>query len=376
MRLTALGLIAVGVLGCRPDQLETKGPSLIVVDSILLVEHDSLYVGNPFTPVVDPFDGSIYIPDIYSQRVYRYARSGSLVRVYGRPGEGPGELRSASATFVLDTATLVVHDAMLRRLTLFDRTTGDYIRSLPFHGVAGTTPPVVRRGYVWFSLIDSNYRDAEAGGAKSIAKWDPSSDRTDLVGNMPDDVALSAQSGFWRFANQNLRGALAMRNDTLIRGWQLKNELAVVDSAGAELKWLSVPIVRRQGVPPNIRELVDVDRIPQDEVIERFSKLRQLQVLSDGSIAFTHHDQLILSRDPMPVLAAKVWVGLLSADFTRACVDTQLAASMDSRSMETFHGDTLLQLDRRIAGGTLQTWVRLIIIDPAACDWIDLREGR
>ena len=61
------------------------GPVLIPLDSVLLVEADTLYIGNPFTPVVDPFDGTIYVPDLFSNRVMRFGRDGSLIRVYGRP---------------------------------------------------------------------------------------------------------------------------------------------------------------------------------------------------------------------------------------------------------------------------------------------------
>lgn len=77
----------------------------------------------------------------------------------------------------------------------------------------------------------------------------------------------------------------------------------------------------------------------------------------------------------MPVLSARVWVGVLSPDLKRACVDAELPVSQDARSMETFRGDTLFQLDRRMVGDRLETWIRLFLIDPSGCDWISTREG-
>ncbi len=72
---------------------DAAGPTLTPVDSILLPEGDTLYIGNPYALVVDPYDGSFHISDIFSSRVLRFRRDGSLMLVYGRPGEGPGEFR-------------------------------------------------------------------------------------------------------------------------------------------------------------------------------------------------------------------------------------------------------------------------------------------
>ena len=53
---------------------ERPGPALVPLDSIRLAEADTLYIGSPYTPVIDPYDGTIYVPDIFSRRVHRFAR--------------------------------------------------------------------------------------------------------------------------------------------------------------------------------------------------------------------------------------------------------------------------------------------------------------
>ncbi|KPK76318.1 MAG: hypothetical protein AMS25_17645 [Gemmatimonas sp. SM23_52] len=314
------------------------------LDSIRLAEADTLYVGNPYTPVIDPYDGTIYVPDVFSRRVHRFARDGSLIRTYGRPGEGPGEFRSAGPAFVLDDSTLAVCDA----------------------------PPVVRDDGVWFALVDQNYQHPRFAVARSVAHWLPASDTVLYLGPMPAEFSESIAGGYWQYANFNLRGVLAFHDGAILRGWVLKNELFVLSPGGEVLDTLDIPAVRRLGVPKNVRELLDVKRIGLKEIFERFSRLWQLHTLPDGRVAFTHHDQHVLKLRPMPVLSATVWVGVLSADLKSACVDAKLPVSLDARSMETFRGDTLFQLDRRIVGERLQTWIRMFRIDTDDCDWIPL----
>ena len=372
-----IGLFAVLLLtliACARDfkaRGERQGPALVPLDSIRLVEADTLYIGNPYTPVVDPYDGTIYVPDIYSQRVYRFARDGSLIRTYGRPGEGPGEFRSALATFVLDESTLAVCDDMARRLTLFDRHSGAFRHLRPIPGVTGTTPPVVRERGVWFALA-GNYEDPRFAVPRSVAHWLPASDTILYLGPMPAEYSESIAGGYWSYANFNSRGALTFHDGDILRGWQLRNDLFVLSPNGEVRDTLDIPVVRRLGVPENARELLDVKRIGLKERLEGFSWLRQLHTLPDGRVAFTHHDQHVLKLEPMPELSATVWVGVLSADLKRACVDAELPVSQDSRSMETFRGDTLFQLDRRIVRERLQTWIRMFRIDTDDCDWIPL----
>ena len=230
---------------------------------------------------------------------------------------------------------------------------------------------MVRDDGVWCALA-GNYEDPRFTVPRSVAHWLPGSETILYLGPMPAEFAESIASGYWRYATFNSRGALAFHDETILRGWQLKNELFVLAPDGEALDTLDIPVVRRLGVPKKVRELLDVKRIDQKEIFEGFSRLRQLHTLPDGRVAFTHHDQHALKLAPMPVLTATVWVGVLSPDLKYACVDTELPVSQDARSMETFRGDTLFQLDRRIVGERLQTWIRMFRIDTDDCDWIPL----
>jgi len=343
-----------------------SGPALVAVDSILLPEEDTAYIGRPRGVIVDPHDGSFLVADLFSKRVLRFARDGSLIQVYGRPGEGPGEFQTAGSTFLLDDTTLVVHDTRLQRLSLFDRRSGAFRASRQLPMLVGTSLPVVSDDGVWFPVADpgqTNYA--------SIAHWDYRRDTITYLGPMPAEYRESIEGGNWIYANSLLQGVLTSLGDTLIRGWMSRNELVLLSRDGTVLDTVDLPVVRRRGVPENIRYLFDVENISFRERLELNSALMQMHAIGDGRLAFTHHDRHVLELLPMPIMAAEVWVGVLSADLKRACVDTKLPVSMDARSMETFRGDTLFQLDRRIVGDDhLETWIRMFIIDASQCDWI------
>ena len=81
-----------------------------------------------------------------------------------------------------------------------------------------------------------------------------------------------------------------------------------------------IPVARRKGVPADLRERIDIENIPFREQLEGSSRLRQLFPLPGGGFVFTHHDQTALQLQPMPVLTAKVWLGVLSPDLSQACV--------------------------------------------------------
>ena len=135
-------------------------------------------------------------------------------------------------------------------------------------------------------------------------------------------------------------------------------------------------MARRKGVPADLRERIDIERIPGREQLEESSQLRQLFPRPGGGFLFTHHDQTALKMEPMPVLTAKTWVGILSPDLSQACVDTLVPHDFEIRPMETFRGDTLFVLDRRIDDSEkLQTWILMYLVSDEDCDWMSTRPG-
>ena len=138
-----------------------------------------------------------------------------------------------------------------------------------------------------------------------------------------------------------------------------------------------IPVARRKGVPPDLRERIYIERIPFREQLENSSGLRQLSPRPGGGFLFTHHDDTALKMEPMPVLTARVWVGILSPDLSKACVDAPVPRDFDIRPMEIYRGDTLFVLDRRIDDSEkLQTWILMYLVSDEGCDWLSARPER
>ena len=368
------GMILIPGCGSEPGERVTAdaaGPTLIRVDSILLPEADTLYIGNPYTPVVDPFDGSFYIPDLFSGRFLRFGRDGRLMLTYGRPGDGPGEFRGGPGTpMILDDSTVAAQTTRTRRVNIFDRNTGEVERVVAFPALAGITPAVMVGEDVWVT-------DYEVRRRTSLTRWRPGTDEFESMGVFPDEYLASLNSTNWSYANLFRLSSLAYSGGRFLQGWSGLDEMFVLNMRGEVIDTADIPVAQRKGVPPDLRERIDIERIPFRERLENSSGLRQLFPRPGGGFVFTHHDDTALKMEPMPVLTARVWVGILSPDLSKACVDAPVPRDFDIRPMETFRGDTLFVLDRRIDDSEkLQTWILMYLVSDEGCDWLSARPER
>ena len=378
-RRVGVALFAGGMFlipGCGSESGErvtadATGPTLTPVDSILLPEADTLYIGNPWALVVDPFDGSFHISDIFSERLLRFRRDGSLMLVYGRPGEGPGEFRGGpGAPMLIDDSTVAAQTTGSRRVNVFDRNTGETRRVVDFPAHGGITPPVVIGQDVWTT-------DFEIQRETSLTRWRPATDEFTSMGGLPEEYVASLSTDNWSYASLFSIGSLAYADGRFVQGWSGLDEMFVLNLRGEVVDTAAIPAARRKGVPADLRERIDIERIPYREQLEESSRLRQLFPRPGGGFLFTHHDQTALRMEPMPVLTAKTWVGILSPDLSQACVDTLVPHDFEIRPMETFRGDTLFVLDRRIDDSQqLQTWILMFLVSDEECDWLSTEPKR
>lgn len=366
--LLVVGFLAL-LTGCgsgpaaeeRAERL--RGPILESVGSILLEESDSAYIGEPFSLVIDPDDGSFYISDFFSNRVFRFDRGGTLVARIGRPGGGPGEFRSVGLTFLLDDTTLVAADDNNKRLLLFDRRDGSFREHRAFAGVIGPSAPAARNGTVWIP-------SRELAGGTSVLKWELATGEMHHLVPLPEMYMESAR-GIGRFASFRPHGTLTLWADTLLVGMGGTNALTLSDTRGTVLDTVSIPAIRRRGVPANVLEIFQNVRSTQQDIFEASSALRHVHRLPAGNFALVHHDSHLEGRLPGGLITATIYVSVLSADRKRACVDTLLPASKDARPIHGFRGDTLFHLDRRIVDDErLETRIELYRITTDGCDWL------
>lgn len=123
MRLhrTSCAVCAALVAACGSDRAETAPTfdALFPEERRVSLEEDAdgpLTEVTSFTPRAD---GGFVVVDGPASRVYQYDAAGRLERVWGRPGEGPGELRAPSAAAYGPSGELHVVERGSPRRTVF-----------------------------------------------------------------------------------------------------------------------------------------------------------------------------------------------------------------------------------------------------------------
>jgi hypothetical protein len=359
---------ALALAGCggRERNGEQAGPILVAVDSVLLAEADTLYLGNPYALAVDPYDGSFYVSDFFADRVLRFGRGGRLVRTYGRPGDGPGEFHTPTLTWPVDSLTVAAADNDHHLIHLFARQTGAHIRSVPYQGRLGLTRPVVLESSVWMPARNR-------GTGTSALRSDPRTDSVRYLVPLPEEY-LASFRGLGRFAAFHTMGMLTGWADTVAVGMGGVNHVLLAGVDGAVFDTLSVPAIHRRGVPRNVVLVFDGDPgKPTRDLFRASSMLAHLFRRPDGSLVLVHHDADLEGELPGGLITARVFVSVVAPGRDRACVDAELPVSRDARPIQGFRGDTLFLLDRRItAGERLETWIVSYRIDTDGCDWLKI----
>lgn len=359
-------------IGCAPEPdagggPAAAGPSIVPVDSVLLVETGGLYVGNPFSLVPDTTDGSLLISDFFENRILRFDRDGRLLRTYGRPGEGPGEFLDIGPAFILNDSIVVGADDERKLLQLFSATDGAYLRAFEYRG---------RLGMGTWSVLDGGvvFPSRELAQGTSVAIWRYPREEVDYVVPLPDEYRRSANhpSGYvGRFAAFFSMGTAVAWRDTLLSGMSGLNEIFLSTWGGEAVDTLALPSVRRRGVPPDAQERLD-DFGFRGSPHEVLSTLSGLHRLSDGATAVFHHDATLEGEQPRGTITADIHLSVIAPDRKTACVDGPVPHFGKMRPIHTVTRDTVFLLDRRVneAEDGLETWVRMYRIDTTGCDWV------
>ena len=122
-----VGLLSVaGLWGCRAQP--PNGPELRRVLTVVLHEKDSAYVAGPISFTISG-GGEFIVVDKFSRRGYRFDRNGDLLVVYGRPGQGPGELERPFQSFASGDTLLGIIDDAKQSVQVYNTRTGRFIRS-------------------------------------------------------------------------------------------------------------------------------------------------------------------------------------------------------------------------------------------------------
>src|SRR4051794_17568187 len=153
------------------------------LDRLTLTENDTAYVGRPAALSVDRDDGSLYVTDEFWGRVLRFSPGARLVRMYGRRGEGPGELKSPGTVEVVDGAVVVLD---VNRITRYGRDDGKYLGGARFAGSLTSIHPL--GGRLWLGGLN-------LGRKASLGTWAPGEPTVRPVGTIPAEFTQSEPLG-------------------------------------------------------------------------------------------------------------------------------------------------------------------------------------
>jgi len=85
---------------CDISSRDTPRPMVTVLDSVVLRETDSVFVGKP-TSIVSAADRTFLIADDQGGFIHHYAPDGQHLRLIGRRGRGPSEFRVGPGRLVI-----------------------------------------------------------------------------------------------------------------------------------------------------------------------------------------------------------------------------------------------------------------------------------
>lgn len=332
---------------------DANAPTVVLRDSVVLEENDSLYLGDP-AYLLPLSDGGYLVTDGMQARVLRFDASGRQAGVLGRKGRGPGEFASPFAVFERRDGTIAVADDELDRISVFDAT-----HKLMFD--VGTAA-IVRDA----ALIGSDVwlAGTNQGEATGLTRWTKDSVlRSSLP--IPDTYrAIPPLAGIHHAVQVDSWG------DSLLVAFSGTSEIRVAGPDGVPVGQVTVPAVRRKGVTREALQKLANPATPFPEMFSAISALFGLHRRSDGSIVTVHFDQILDGN----AIESEVFVSLLSADRARACVDARVELVGETQPVIAFQGDTLLVLEQLTQAEPVVTVIRKLLVEDDACTWEPIAE--
>lgn len=357
-------------LGCGGEVRDSGAPSLTLLDTVVLQESESLFIGLPEVTFAVDDSGNYYVPDVAGDRLLSFDRAGHWRMIYGGPGDGPGELRNIyPGLAVLDSMVL---QASNHYLHVFNRLSGRFLFRIP---VSGAVSQIVRRdsmvGLAAFDpgnrsgLLLVSERQLAAPGAGAAA------------------APLSSHLAAWPPQYRDYPALLTYYSSNVIPhgdGWLAGfagvADLVLYSTDGTPLDTVTVPWRKRTG---NAATRYEMLRDPADRsaVISAVSALSEMGEGAHGRVILIHQDYRLVNPDSSVPFESRAWVSLLSAGLDSACVDAELPFPGSHWPRVTIRGDTVYALDQvTTTTDSLMTAtvIRRYLAADADCRW--LRTGR
>lgn len=342
---------------------QAGGPRIVLVDSLPVQEPDSVPVGRMVQIATAP-DSGVYLSDRGAGRVLEFDGSGQLRRVLGKKGEGPGEFEGAGMPVIRRRdSTLLIMDPILRRLSVFDAQSGEFLRSMP--------TPFQDVGQIWTEAPDGSLVFALVASTNMVGQLAGTRDALITLGGLPPQVS-STDFVFLMYG----RPEVVPDEGRFLAQFPTFPGIQILDSASRFAGMVDLPTRLRRGTPLDLVER-HMQAFATKKPFQYLGSLAgSLQRLSDGSLAVLNVDLDLppgeRGKPPPDPTNVRYYVSVVSADDEQACLDGVLPFTSDAvMPIPSFAGDTLLALSRRVVGETeLRTVLYRYLIDTTGCQWV------
>ena len=357
---------------------QSLGPTLLLLDSIVLQETRQSYIGNPMV-MFSGLDSSLYVIDSFGQSVLRFDRTGQQIRRYGRAGEGPGEFVSAGRAGFASRTVLGVTDgrssgppgmAPNQVVEFFDTESGEHVGAVRTTNVSFLAS---QGGTIWLAGIDVGtwrtlttrelsplWMGAREGRGTGIVV---SMDRVPVPRSYQESSQVRGLGGFVR---------MHVGDEDAIVGFAALPFLLRVTAAGEIRDTIPLRATLRASVSSEaeLMDVMDPASHSREEIYASVAPLVGISRDGKGHVFTVHQGSKMVGERGRRQIVGRLYASSLLDDGSDQCPDTEIPTSDVGRPISTFRGDELFVLDRRIHDvdlGELRTVVRRFKIDPSSC---------
>jgi len=354
--VAALLIVLFGCLAaCGSPAADNGSTSVLVqIDSTTIAETDSLNIGRPVDIVVSR-NGTAYVSDVAQSHVIAIDRAGTVVRVFGQKGRGPGEFISPSWLSLRGDTSLFVKDGGQMIVEAFDTRTGRYLSSQPLPKSSGRIrADGIKLEVAAFSAeLQSNLAEVDENGIATTQ------------GTIPE-IGRKYPKLLGPFANQ----AFVRSDSTYYSISEFENAVSSWPIATRDVKHIEFPVRKRRGASE-----VDFETMVNEPA-------------KAASIAYRHSIPMLLERDSRGFLIiamydvdrvgetfkGRFFISIIDVLGARACVDILLSAPDDPPARLAFARDTLISLVQEITPtGKPSTLLRRYTINTQQCPWLPIK---
>lgn len=356
--IACLAIVLLLFSGCRDGSTNrianamSEAPTLVLIDSVTLVENDSAYVAEPGDLAITP-NGTFLIADRFAKRVHQFGRDGRFLGKFGRSGPGPGEFEMPGY-LALDGDSLL-YAADVPGIEIFD------LRSYAHLG-SFRTPRMPGALATSGGQLFAGYADPVQLG--SIAQLTADSSKLRVTGPFPE--LLRNEALFPMFYPV----VLALKGDTAATAYNVTNDVYLTSMAGDVLDSIAVPARRRHGVDPAVLRRFAKNVTDQklgEAAVYGTSLPIDLHWLSGERIALVSGDWKVVDNR----FVTTNYLSVVDPRTRQSCVDALIPGPIDPPVRVALRGDTLFALAQETDGGTkLVTTIRVYRIDTDDCRWV------